>query len=119
MIDEQEIKDFELDPLIEPAVRILMAHGFKTFESCQGGQGHAFCEPTVRFEGSEYDLLRAYEICQLYKLNVYEAKRVFIKEDIYRDDNSIDTMPIGEAWATPYNELVFVITEKTGTIFYD
>lgn len=29
----------------------LIAHGIETFESCQGGSGHSFPEPTVRFEG--------------------------------------------------------------------
>jgi hypothetical protein len=69
-----------IDPLILPAVEILNTHGFKTFESCQGGEGHCYAEPTVRFFGSDFDLIRAYEICQSYRLNVYEAKRVFIKE---------------------------------------
>ena len=72
-----------LDPLIRPVVELLNAHGFKTYESCQGGEGHCYQEPTVRFFGSEFDLIRAYEICKCYNINVYEAKRVFIKEDVY------------------------------------
>lgn len=108
----------DIDSLILPAVKILNEHGFETFESCQGGEGHCYSEPTVRFFGSEFDLLRAYEICQCYGLNVSEAKRVFIKEDIYRDNKSANVMPFGVAWGKPFNELTFVIHSKTGTIFF-
>jgi hypothetical protein len=38
-----------LDPGIERIVRTLMDAGVETFESCEGGPGHAFTEPTVRF----------------------------------------------------------------------
>lgn len=106
-----------IDKGIRPAVAILNNHGFTTFESCEGGNGHCFTEPTVRFYGSEFDLLRAYDICRSYGLNVYEAKRVFIKEDVYRGDESKNAMPIGIAWANPFNELVFAIHVKTGTIY--
>lgn len=109
-------KDF-IDPLILPAVEVLNIHGFKTFESCQGGEGHCYSEPTVRFFGSEFDLIRAYEICECYGLNVSAAKRVFIKEDIYRDNESANKMPFGVAWGKPFNEITFVIHSKTGTIF--
>jgi hypothetical protein len=99
-------------------VEILNTHGFKTFESCQGGEGHCYAEPTVRFFGSDFDLIRAYEICQSYRLNVYEAKRVFIKEEVYKDNNSENAMPLGGiAWANPFNELVFAVHSKTGTIY--
>ena len=45
--------DFEraLDPGIEQAVVILIAAGVETFESCEGGPGHRFPEPTVKFSG--------------------------------------------------------------------
>jgi hypothetical protein len=38
-----------MDPGIERAVRTLMDAGVETFESCQGGPGHCFPEPTIRF----------------------------------------------------------------------
>lgn len=66
-----------LDKGIAPAVKVLNSHGFIIFESCQGGEGHCYQQPTVRFYGSEFDLIKAFEICQCYRLNVYEAKRVF------------------------------------------
>jgi len=32
-------------------VRILSEAAIETFESCRGGEGHAYPEPTVRFHG--------------------------------------------------------------------
>jgi hypothetical protein len=45
----------ELDPGIAPYVDALRAEGVETFESCEGGDGHAYPEPTVRFAGCEDD----------------------------------------------------------------
>jgi len=97
-----------IDPLILPAVKILNHFGFKTFESCEGGEGHAFPEPTVRFEGTELDLLRAYDICQMMGLPVYETRRVFRKVPVYENDNTPQTIPIGVTWETPFNEITFL-----------
>jgi hypothetical protein len=41
-----------IDMGIVRAVRILRTAGIPTFESCEGGPGHAFAEPTVRFGGT-------------------------------------------------------------------
>ncbi len=106
-----------IDPLILPAVEILNKHGFKTFESCQGNEGHCYSEPTVRFFGDEFDLIRAYETCECYRLNVSEAKRVFIKVDVYENNVSVNNIPFGITWGKPFNELTFVIHSKTGTIY--
>jgi hypothetical protein len=47
-----EDQDLELlgrvDPAIKHAVAVLRSYGVETFESCQGGEGHAYPEPTVR-----------------------------------------------------------------------
>lgn len=43
--------DPPLDPGIEKAVLVLRDAGIETFESCEGGPGHAYAEPTVRFYG--------------------------------------------------------------------
>jgi hypothetical protein len=79
-----------IDELMLPAVQKLNEYGFKTFEFCQGGEGHAFLEPTIRFEGTEFDLIRAYEVCKFYKLPVVEVKRVFrkIPLPVNVDDNN-------------------------------
>lgn len=116
MIWDKEILNV-VDEGIRPVVEILNNHGFKTFESCEGSDGHCYKEPTVRFYGSEFDLIRAFEICQSYRLNVFEAKRVFVKEDVYQFNESKNAMPFGMAWGSPFNELVFAIHSETGTIF--
>lgn len=36
-----------LDPGIRFPVRVLHAHGFETCQSCQGGKGHAYHDPTI------------------------------------------------------------------------
>jgi hypothetical protein len=46
----------ELDPGIGPYVDVLRAAGIETFESCEGGDGHAYAEPTVRFAGGREEL---------------------------------------------------------------
>jgi hypothetical protein len=48
-----------LDPGIREAVRRLRDVGVETFESCQGGPGHAYPEPTVRFHGDRTEGFRA------------------------------------------------------------
>lgn len=45
--------DAGLDPGIRDAVVALRRGGVETFESCQGGAGHAYPEPTIRFFGGQ------------------------------------------------------------------
>ena len=44
-------RDGDIDPGIAEPVACLQAAGIETFESCEGGFGHVFHEPTVRFHG--------------------------------------------------------------------
>ena len=37
---------------IRRAVEILQRFGIETFESCEGGIGHSYTEPTVKFYGT-------------------------------------------------------------------
>ncbi len=39
--------DPPLDPGISEFVAVLQSKGVETYESCQGGDGHAFFEPTI------------------------------------------------------------------------
>lgn len=55
---KQETFDPPLDPGIERAVSVLRAAGIETFESCEGGAGHAYPQPTVRFHGNRAEGLR-------------------------------------------------------------
>jgi hypothetical protein len=54
--------DPPLDPGIFAAVEALRGAGVETFESCEGGQGHAYAEPTVRFHGGRAEGIRALSV---------------------------------------------------------
>jgi hypothetical protein len=49
----------ELDPGIAPFVRVLREYGVETFESCEGGAGHSYSQPAVRFHGEYPEGFRA------------------------------------------------------------
>lgn len=45
-------RDFAfLDAGIREYVKVLRLNGVETFESCEGGPGHSYPEPTIRFAG--------------------------------------------------------------------
>ncbi len=52
--------DPPLDPGIQNAVLLLRRAGIETFESCEGGEGHSYPEPTVRFHGHRDEGFRAF-----------------------------------------------------------
>ncbi len=87
--------DFEppLDPGIAEAVGALRAGGVETFESCEGGAGHAFPEPTVRFYGLKEEGWRALSVAVMAGLRVFALRRVW---DI------VEGEPTGPHW-----EMVF------------
>ena len=97
--------DPPLDPGIAHAVAILAAAGVETFESCQGGLGHAFPEPTVRFHGYRNEGYRALAIVLEADLHVSALRRVW---------DVIDGEPTGPHW-----ELVFVNTTPTVSLNTD
>lgn len=66
-----------LDPGIERCVLTLRAAGVETFESCQGGEGHAYPEPTVRFHGTEGDGWRALTVAMNHGLPVLAIRRTW------------------------------------------
>lgn len=66
-----------LDPGIADAVEILQAAGVETFESCEGGSGHAYPEPTVRFHGDRSDGYRALAVALQRALPVSNLRRVW------------------------------------------
>lgn len=69
--------EMPLDEGIADAVRILRHEGIETFESCQGGRGHSFPEPTVRFHGNSTEGMRAYHIAATHGLAVFAVRRVW------------------------------------------
>lgn len=84
-----------LDPDIAPYVMMLRDEGVETFESCDGGPGHAYAEPTVRFHGNRAEGFRALAVAQTRGTPVSELRRVW---------PLIDDEPTG-----PYWELTFYL----------
>lgn len=71
-----------LDPGIREAVLRLREAGVETFESCEGGPGHTFAEPTVRFHGEPSEGFRAFAtVFAKHGLNVKDLRRVWRVED--------------------------------------
>jgi len=69
--------DIPLDPGIERAVLFLRNKGIETFESCEGGKGHAYTEPTVRFHGQYDDLLKAAGLLIYYGFPLDSVRRYY------------------------------------------
>ena len=69
--------DLPLDRWISYAVKVLRDAGIGTYESCQGGKGHAFPEPTVRFHGQQGEGFRAVSVALDYGLPVYAVRRIW------------------------------------------
>lgn len=81
--------DHNIDSGISREVQILQAAGVETFESCQGGDGHAFIEPTVRFHGDQSEGFRALAIAMKEGLPADQLRRVW---------PLIDGEPTGPCW---------------------
>ena len=69
--------DLPLDPGIRYAVLVLRAGGVETFESCQGGAGHAHPEPFVKFHGSPWAGYHAFSVAMEYGLPALTLQRVY------------------------------------------
>jgi hypothetical protein len=65
----------ELDSGIAATVAILRWHGVETCQSCQGGPGHSYPEPTVDFVGDDGAGMRALGIATMYGLRVQALRR--------------------------------------------
>lgn len=85
-----------LDPGVAEYVRVLRAHGIETFESCQGGHGHAYAEPTVRFYGHRDEGFRALATALQRGLPVTDLRRTW---PIY------DGEPTGPYWEIVFREV--------------
>ena len=67
----------KLDAGIKETVLFLQSQGVETFESCEGGIGHCFPEPTVRFYGDKFEGLRVTHICLQNALPIQQVRRAF------------------------------------------
>jgi hypothetical protein len=86
--------DPPLDTGIQMAVQALVAAGVETFESCEGGIGHAYLEPTVRFHGDHAEGLRALSVAMRAALPVRELRRVW---------PVLDNEPTGPWWELTFS----------------
>jgi len=89
----------KLDPGIEKAVRRLQACGIETFESCEGGPGHAYPEPTICFTGGPEAGWRAVGACLAYGLPVLCLRRVWYVLDANE--------PTDHRWEITFRERVY------------
>ena len=64
-----------LDPRIRPFVLILRSQGVETFESCQGGEGHACVEPKIRFHGDAAAGYKAFAVAVDHGIRVQNLRR--------------------------------------------
>lgn len=69
--------DSFLDPGIAEAVKILNQFGIETFESCQGGEGHSYPEPTIRFHGEFAEGFKALAVALEHALPVFTLRRIW------------------------------------------
>ncbi len=76
-ITPDQVEALELDDGIAEAVKILIYGGIETFESCQGGKGHTYPEPTIRFHGQRSEGFRALAIAQDQGLRVKAIRRAW------------------------------------------
>jgi len=85
--------DPPLDTGIKYAVELLNNAGVETYESCEGGNGHSYTEPTIRFHGDRSEGFKALALALQNNLPVSAIRRVW---------TVIDNEPTGPTW-----EIVF------------
>jgi hypothetical protein len=83
-----------LDPGIARVVITLNAANVETFESCEGGPGHSYPEPTVRFHGDQAEGFRVLSIAMRAGLLVRELRRVW---------PVLDDEPTGPWWELTFS----------------
>lgn len=84
----------KLDLGIRKAVEILQAGGVETFESCEGGKGHAYLEPTVRFHGTTAAGWHALSVCKDHGLPIAALRRIWC---------ILDEEPTGPYWEITFS----------------
>ncbi len=92
------VKPLHLDPGIEKAVVALNQAGIETYASCEGGPGHAYLEPTIRFHGERSEGFRALAVAMQNELPVTAIRRVW---------RILDGEPTGPTW-----EITFQVSFK-------
>ncbi len=73
--------DLPLDKGVERFVNILIAGGVETYESCEGGPGHSYPEPTIRFHGDRAAGFRALAVALEHNLPIKDLRRIWVMVD--------------------------------------
>lgn len=81
VVSPQSISERPLDDGIKDAVILLQQNGVETFESCEGGMGHPFPEPTIRFHGDGSEGFRVLALAQKNGLRVDQLRRYYQVQD--------------------------------------
>ena len=85
-----------LDKGIQHEVEILVEGGIETYESCEGGTGHCYPEPTVRFCGERSEGFKALAIALQNDLKPSALRRIW---------NIIDGEPVGPDWEMTFTHI--------------
>ena len=85
----KRVFDPPLDEGIAAYVDLLREQGVETYESCEGGPGHAYPEPAVRFYGTASEGFRALAVALQHALPVSALNRHW---------QVIDGEPVGPQW---------------------
>lgn len=94
----------DIDEGIKHEVEILYMNWINTIESCQGGEGHCFPKPTVRFSGDISEGFKALDVALKHNLFVTDLRRVwsiinrepdgpFWEMVFYHPQRSLDSLP--------------------------
>lgn len=67
----------QLDVGIRRYVLVLRSQSVETCESCEGGEGHAYTEPTIKFCGNAYAGYHAFASAMNYGLPVIAIRRTW------------------------------------------
>ena len=86
-----------LDPGIREVVAFLNAFGIETYESCEGGAGHCYPEPTVRFHGGPGEGFRAFGLLRQVDAPMYSLRRIW---------QILDGEPTGPHWEIVFGERI-------------
>lgn len=89
--------DPPLDRGISRAVKILAAARVETYESCEGGDGHSFKEPTIRFHGDRAEGFRALAVALAENLPVQSLNRIWV---------ILNGEPTGPEWEIVFSEKI-------------
>jgi hypothetical protein len=79
-----------LDPGVARYVDVLDVAGIETYESCEGGEGHSYSEPAVRFYGVRGEGFRALAVALQHGLPVRAVHRLWTVDE--------DGHPHGPNW---------------------